>query len=77
MQARVTVPSQTNLLDFKRADFHKLRDVIGRIPWMEILKGKTVQDAWETLKGRNQNNTTEKEKQETSDRTHMDAHRAL
>uniref|UniRef100_A0A2D4PUI4 Uncharacterized protein n=1 Tax=Micrurus surinamensis TaxID=129470 RepID=A0A2D4PUI4_MICSU len=38
------------VLNFKRADFNKLRENLGKIPWMKILMGKTTQESWETLK---------------------------
>lgn len=50
MQAQATELSQTSVLEFKRADFNKIRDRLGWILWMEILEGKTLQDTWETLK---------------------------
>lgn len=30
----------TNVADFKRADFNKVREKLGRIPWMELPEGK-------------------------------------
>uniref|UniRef100_A0A670IE66 Reverse transcriptase domain-containing protein n=1 Tax=Podarcis muralis TaxID=64176 RepID=A0A670IE66_PODMU len=42
--------TRTQFLDFKKADFIKLREVLGEIPWTVILKGKGVQDGWEFVK---------------------------
>uniref|UniRef100_A0A670J7Z7 Reverse transcriptase domain-containing protein n=1 Tax=Podarcis muralis TaxID=64176 RepID=A0A670J7Z7_PODMU len=42
--------TRTQFFDFKKADFIKLREVLGEIPWTVILKGKGVQDGWEFVK---------------------------
>ena len=42
--------SQTRILDFKKANFCKLRELLAVIPWTETLKKKGVQDGWEFLK---------------------------
>ncbi|XP_058028993.1 uncharacterized protein LOC131193128 [Ahaetulla prasina] len=49
-QIQVVEQSQTRVLDFKRANFNKLRESLRRIQWMRILRGKTTQEAWEILK---------------------------
>uniref|UniRef100_A0A2D4LRK9 Uncharacterized protein n=1 Tax=Micrurus spixii TaxID=129469 RepID=A0A2D4LRK9_9SAUR len=49
-QTQAIEHNDTRVLDFKRADFNKLRENLGKIPWMKILKGKTTQESWETLK---------------------------
>lgn len=41
MQAKAIKQSQSSISDFKRADFNKVREKSGKIPQMEILKGKT------------------------------------
>jgi len=43
------VRTQSSRLDFGRADFDGLRRRVGRIPWMEVLKDKNVQEGWEIL----------------------------
>lgn len=48
-----TEGGQVSAPDFKRADFNKQREKIGRIPRTEILKGKTFQEVWETEKWEN------------------------
>jgi hypothetical protein len=50
LEAQAIEYTQTRVLDFKRANFNKLRETLGRITWMRILKGKTTQEAWEILK---------------------------
>ncbi|XP_060139070.1 uncharacterized protein LOC132593239 [Zootoca vivipara] len=45
-----TKHTKTQILDFKKADFRKLRETLGEIPWTEILKGKGVHDGWEFVK---------------------------
>ena len=42
--------SQTRILDFKRADFSRLREILGEIPWSDELKNKRVNEGWEFLK---------------------------
>ncbi|CAI5785062.1 Hypothetical predicted protein [Podarcis lilfordi] len=42
--------TRTQFLDFKKADFIKLREVLGETPWTVILKGKGVHDGWEFVK---------------------------
>uniref|UniRef100_A0A2D4ES36 Reverse transcriptase domain-containing protein n=1 Tax=Micrurus corallinus TaxID=54390 RepID=A0A2D4ES36_MICCO len=49
-QTQATEHNDTRVLDFKRADFNKLRENLEKIPWLKILKGKTTQESWETLK---------------------------
>uniref|UniRef100_A0A8C8RGD0 Maestro heat like repeat family member 6 n=1 Tax=Pelusios castaneus TaxID=367368 RepID=A0A8C8RGD0_9SAUR len=38
--------SRTHILDFRKADFGSLRELMGRVPWEADLKGKGVQDSW-------------------------------
>lgn len=42
MEPQVNEPSQTSNLDFKRADFKKLRERLGRIPVWKILKNEII-----------------------------------
>ena len=42
--------NQTHILDFKRAYFSKLREILGVIPWSDELKNKRVNEGWELLK---------------------------
>lgn len=42
--------SQTRILDFRRADFGKFREILSMIPWAGILKEKGVNEGWEFLK---------------------------
>uniref|UniRef100_A0A803T8Q3 Reverse transcriptase domain-containing protein n=1 Tax=Anolis carolinensis TaxID=28377 RepID=A0A803T8Q3_ANOCA len=45
-----TKTSQTRILDFKRADFQKMKELLSGIPWTPILKNKGVKDGWEFFK---------------------------
>ncbi|XP_060133197.1 uncharacterized protein LOC132592449 [Zootoca vivipara] len=45
-----TKHTKTQILDFKKTDFRKLRETLGKIPWTVILKGKGVHDGWEFVK---------------------------
>uniref|UniRef100_K7F1Q8 Reverse transcriptase domain-containing protein n=1 Tax=Pelodiscus sinensis TaxID=13735 RepID=K7F1Q8_PELSI len=42
--------SKIHTLDFKKADFDSLRDLMERIPWDVNMKGKGVQDSWQYFK---------------------------
>uniref|UniRef100_K7F0X2 Endonuclease/exonuclease/phosphatase domain-containing protein n=1 Tax=Pelodiscus sinensis TaxID=13735 RepID=K7F0X2_PELSI len=42
--------SKIHTLDFKKADFDSLRDLMGRIPWDANVMGKGVQDSWQYFK---------------------------
>uniref|UniRef100_K7F0W4 Reverse transcriptase domain-containing protein n=1 Tax=Pelodiscus sinensis TaxID=13735 RepID=K7F0W4_PELSI len=42
--------SKIHTLDFRKADFDSLRDLMGRIPWDANMKGKGVQDSWQYFK---------------------------
>ena len=42
--------SQTRILDIKRADVSKLRELLGAIPWSDVLKDMRANDGWEVLK---------------------------
>ncbi|GAB0209421.1 hypothetical protein GRJ2_003407800 [Grus japonensis] len=43
--------SKLTTLDFRRADFGLLRDLLGRIPWDKALEGRGAQDSWLIFKG--------------------------
>ncbi|GAB0181714.1 hypothetical protein GRJ2_000636700 [Grus japonensis] len=43
--------SKLTTLDFRRADFGLFRDLLGRIPWDKVLKGRGAQDSWLIFKG--------------------------
>ncbi|GAB0207924.1 hypothetical protein GRJ2_003258100 [Grus japonensis] len=43
--------SKLTTLDFRRADFGLLRDLLGRIPWDKALEGRGAQDSWPIFKG--------------------------
>ncbi|GAB0206404.1 hypothetical protein GRJ2_003106000 [Grus japonensis] len=43
--------SKLTTLDFSRADFGLLRDLLGRIPWDKALEGRGAQDSWLVFKG--------------------------
>lgn len=55
IQARVIEQSQNSVLDFKRAEFNKLRERIGRISCMEILEEKNSSGCLKNkvIKGKN------------------------
>lgn len=38
--------SKLTTLDFRRADFSLLRDLLGGVPWDIALEGKGVQESW-------------------------------
>ncbi|CAM5148340.1 unnamed protein product [Eretmochelys imbricata] len=38
--------SRIQILDFRKADFDSLRELMGRIPWENNMRGKGVQDSW-------------------------------
>ena len=42
--------SQTRTLDFRKANFNKLRTMISKIPWQVTLTRKGAQEGWEFLK---------------------------
>ncbi|XP_073518171.1 uncharacterized protein [Phyllobates terribilis] len=44
------VKTQTSRLDFRKADFKRLRKRIGGIQWLDVLKDKNVQEGWEIFK---------------------------
>ncbi|GAB0210150.1 hypothetical protein GRJ2_003480800 [Grus japonensis] len=43
--------SKLTTLDFRRADFGLLRDLLGRIPWDKALEGRGAQESWLIFKG--------------------------
>jgi len=44
------VRSKLATLDFRRADFGLLRDLLGRIPWDKALEGGGAQESWSVFK---------------------------
>ena len=42
--------SQTCILDFRRADFSRLREILGGIQWSDELTNERVNEGWEFLK---------------------------
>ncbi|CAM5119753.1 unnamed protein product [Natator depressus] len=42
--------SRIQTLDFRKADFDSLRELLGRIPWENNMRGKEVQESWLCLK---------------------------
>ncbi|CAM4356191.1 unnamed protein product [Caretta caretta] len=40
------VSSRIQTLDFRKADFDSLRELMGRIPWENNMRGKGVQESW-------------------------------
>uniref|UniRef100_A0A674ICA9 Reverse transcriptase domain-containing protein n=4 Tax=Terrapene triunguis TaxID=2587831 RepID=A0A674ICA9_9SAUR len=38
-------------MDFRKADFGKLRELIGKVPWESRLRGKTTEESWQFFKG--------------------------
>ncbi|GAB0206713.1 hypothetical protein GRJ2_003136900 [Grus japonensis] len=51
LRAARRVRSKLTALDFRRADFGLLRDLLGRIPWDKALEGRGAQDSWLIFKG--------------------------
>ncbi|GAB0185298.1 hypothetical protein GRJ2_000995100 [Grus japonensis] len=45
------VHSKLTTLDFRRADFGLLRDLLGGVPWDKALEGRGAQDSWLIFKG--------------------------
>ncbi|GAB0182786.1 hypothetical protein GRJ2_000743900 [Grus japonensis] len=43
--------SKLTTLDFSRADFGLIRDLLGRIPWDKALEGRGAQESWLIFKG--------------------------
>ena len=39
--------NHTCILDFKKSNFFKFRELLAKIPWIEALKERGVQDGWE------------------------------
>jgi len=44
------VRSKLATLDFRKADFDLLRDLLGRIPWDKALEGRRAQESWSLFK---------------------------
>jgi len=42
--------SRTSTLDFHRAEFGLFRNLVDRVPWEVVLKGKGLQEGWTLLK---------------------------
>ncbi|XP_065438446.1 uncharacterized protein LOC135981058 [Chrysemys picta bellii] len=43
--------SKIETMDFRKADFGKLRELIGKVPWESRLRGKTTEESWQFFKG--------------------------
>ncbi|XP_075779238.1 uncharacterized protein LOC142827520 [Pelodiscus sinensis] len=43
--------STIEVMDFRKADFDKLRELVGKVPWEARLKGKTTEESWKYFKG--------------------------
>uniref|UniRef100_K7EXP3 Endonuclease/exonuclease/phosphatase domain-containing protein n=1 Tax=Pelodiscus sinensis TaxID=13735 RepID=K7EXP3_PELSI len=43
--------SKIETMDFRKADFGKLRKLIGKVPWESRLRGKTAEESWQFFKG--------------------------
>ncbi|PKU34443.1 glycerol kinase [Limosa lapponica baueri] len=50
LRAARSVHSKLTTLDFRRADFGLLRDILGRITWEKALKGRGAQGSWLVFK---------------------------
>ena len=50
LRAARRVHSKLATLDFRRADFGLLRDLLGRIPWYKALEGRGAQESWSGFK---------------------------
>ncbi|PKU27650.1 glycerol kinase [Limosa lapponica baueri] len=50
LRAARRVRSKLTTLEFRRADFGLLRDLIGRVPWEKVLKGRGAQGNWLVFK---------------------------
>ncbi|XP_065440587.1 mitoferrin-1 isoform X1 [Chrysemys picta bellii] len=44
--------SKIETMDFRKADFGKLRELIGKVPWESRLRGKTTEESWQFFKGK-------------------------
>jgi len=44
------VRSKLPTLDFRRADFGLIEDLLGRIPWDKALEGRGAQESWSVFK---------------------------
>uniref|UniRef100_K7EXH4 Endonuclease/exonuclease/phosphatase domain-containing protein n=1 Tax=Pelodiscus sinensis TaxID=13735 RepID=K7EXH4_PELSI len=43
--------SKIEIMDFRKADFAKLRELIGKVPGESRLRGKTTEESWQFFKG--------------------------
>jgi len=50
LRAARRVCSKLTILNFRRADFGLLRDLLGRIPWDKALEGRGTQESWSVFK---------------------------
>ncbi|GAB0208568.1 mitochondrial enolase superfamily member 1 [Grus japonensis] len=50
LHGRSRAVSRITTLDFRRANFGLLKDLLGRIPWVKALEGKGVQENWSVFK---------------------------
>ncbi|PKU45091.1 glycerol kinase [Limosa lapponica baueri] len=50
LRAMRKVHSKLAILDFRRAYFGLLRDLLGRLPWDKALEGRGAQESWLILK---------------------------
>ncbi|GAB0208404.1 hypothetical protein GRJ2_003306100 [Grus japonensis] len=46
LHGRSRAVSRITTLDFRRANFGLLKDLLGRIPWVRALEGKGAQESW-------------------------------
>jgi len=51
LRAARRVCTKLPALDFRRANFGLLRDLLGRIPWDKALEGRGAQESWSVFKG--------------------------
>ncbi|GAB0199162.1 mitochondrial enolase superfamily member 1 [Grus japonensis] len=47
LRAARRVHSNLTALDFRRIDFGRFRDLLGRVPWDKALEGRGAQDSWD------------------------------
>ena len=43
--------SKIETMDFRKVDFGKVRELIGKVPWESRLRGKTTKESWQFFKG--------------------------
>ena len=50
LHGRSRATSRITALDFKRANFGLVKDLLGQVPWARALEGRGVQESWSVFK---------------------------